>query len=162
MSMRWVAFAAFSAFCLACGGSSTSSGGGAVDIDAGVSDAGSSIPHIITISNFMFSPTNLTVPPGATVTVVNKDSAPHSVTSQSAPGKLTFGSVAGVSFDTGAFTGTTTFTLPANAPEGTVVPYFCTVHRQHMANSGQITISSTGAGGGAEGGMGDGATSNGG
>lgn len=147
MTRRWIACAVFSALASACGGaSSPRSGAVAADSDAGA--------FTITISNFTFSPTNLTVPPCATVTVVNKDSVTHSVTSQSAPGKFTFGSVAGVSFDTGPFTGTKTFTIPGNAPDGTVVPYFCTVHRQGMANSAQITISASA--GGMDGGMSDG------
>jgi hypothetical protein len=49
--------------------------------------------------------------------------------------------VAGVSFDTGPFTGTRTFTLPGAAPAGTVVPYFCTVHLGTMATpNGTITV----------------------
>lgn len=94
----------------------------------------------ITISGFAFSPQNLNAAPGATVTVVNKDPTPHSVTSESAPGAFTPGAVGGVQFDTGPFTGQRTFTIPASAQPGTVVPYFCTVHRQGMANTGQITI----------------------
>ena len=36
----------------------------------------------ITIANLTFTPLNIRVPPGGTVTVVNNDSMPHSVTSQ--------------------------------------------------------------------------------
>src|SRR4051812_37052019 len=65
--------------------------------DAGHSDAGS---YIITISGgFTFSPANLVVPPGATVTVNNTDSMLHSATSESAPSAFTPGAVGGVSFD---------------------------------------------------------------
>jgi plastocyanin len=95
----------------------------------------------ITISNLAFSPLNLAVPPGATVTVVNRDSMAHDVTSESAPNAFTPGAVAGVSFETGPFTGTKTFTVPASAPDGTVVPYYCNIHRSTMATpNAQITV----------------------
>ena len=41
----------------------------------------------------------------------------HSVTSEASPNAFTRGSVGGVSFDTGQFTGTKTFALPSTAPE---------------------------------------------
>jgi hypothetical protein len=84
------------------------------------------------------------VPPGATVTVVNVDATTHSVTSESTAGAYTKGAVNGVQFDTGAFVGTTSFTLPANAPTGTVIPFFCTVHLTTMIPpNGSITIDPT-------------------
>lgn len=95
----------------------------------------------IVISNMAFIPLNLRVPAGATVTVVNQDGMEHSVTSEASPGAFTKGSVGGVSFDTGLFTGARTFTIPANAANGTVIPYFCTVHTSTMATpNGTITI----------------------
>jgi plastocyanin len=98
------------------------------------------VSYTITIQNFAFSPSNLAVPPGATVTVVNQDSAPHSVTSESAMGNFTPGSVSGVSFDTGSFTaGQRTFAIPASAAMGTVVPYYCSVHKSTMPQ-GTVTI----------------------
>jgi plastocyanin len=103
---------------------------------------GSSTPsaNTITIANFEYSPTNLLVKPGSTVTVANNvDMMLHSVTSQSAPSSFDAGSVAGVSFDTGGFEGTATFTIPSTAPVGTVIPYFCTEHTLTMGQ-GQITI----------------------
>ena len=67
----------------------------------------------------------------------------HSVTSEATVGAFTLGSVAGISFDTQPFTGTVTFTLPATAVNGTVVPYFCTVHKNTMVTpNAQITINS--------------------
>ena len=145
-----------------CGGSEGGGGGGGGDgglatadagtlgADAGTpaADAGTSAPDAgqktftINISNFTYSPADLTVPPGATVTVVNMDPTAHSVTSESAVGQFTKGSVNGVSFDTGPIPagGTSSFTIPASAPNGTVVPYFCTVHVQAMTNTGQITV----------------------
>ncbi len=113
----------------------------------------------ITIFNMSFSPLDLHAPPGATVTVVNDDGIDHSVTSEASANAFTFGSVAGISFDTGPFTGTRSFRLPSNAPNGTVVPYFCTVHKAQMnTRNGLITIdssavpTSTGGGGGGGGG----------
>lgn len=96
----------------------------------------------ISIQNFTFSPLNLTVMPGQTVNVVNMDgSMPHSVTSEATAGAFTPGAVNGVSFDTGAFTGTASFVIPPNAPHGTVIPFYCTVHRQAMRTpNGTITV----------------------
>lgn len=127
---------------VACGGGDGGGNGGPTPSptptptpDAGTQQA------VITIQNFRFSPDNLEVAPGATVTVTNMDSAEHSVTSQAKEGDFTKGAVNGVSFDTGEFaSGSRTFTIPANAPSGTVVPYFCTEHKSGMANTGRITI----------------------
>jgi plastocyanin len=98
-------------------------------------------PNTITISNFDYSPTNLSVKPGTTITVVNEDSAQteHTVTSESVVGAYTPGTVSGVQFNTGPITGTTTFTIPTTAVPGTVIPYFCTIHLA-MMGPGQITI----------------------
>jgi len=138
-----VAAILFGAVLLGCGGGG--GGGGytpppATDGGGGGGGGGGGSQYAITISNFTFSPQNLTVPAGATVTVTNMDSAPHSVTSESAPGMYVAGAVNGVSFDTGIFSDTATFTIPAGAPSGTVVPYFCIVHKAGMRNQGQITI----------------------
>jgi len=69
----------------------------------------------IVIDNFAFSPMNLTVRPGQSVTVVNHDSTTHTLTSS------------GGKFDTGPVTPgkSATFTAPATA--GTY-PYVCTIH----------------------------------
>lgn len=108
----------------ACGGSS-SGGGGTVNNGAP--------GFYITISGSAFSPAELDVPAGGTVTVVNRDAMPHSVTSEATSGAFTPGAVGGVQFDTGAFTGQMTFTIPAGAANGTVIPYYCTVHKGAMA-----------------------------
>lgn len=139
----------------ACGSSSSTS--------PGASPAPTGQGFFITISGMSFSPLDLHVPAGATVTVVNQDGATaHSVTSEARPGAFTPGAVSGVSFDTGSFAGTKTFTLPASAPSGTVIPYFCTVHGSTMATpNGAITIdpaaaptTAPGSGGGGGGGGG--------
>lgn len=106
-------------------------------------DDGQDLPpgFYITISGMRFSPLDLAVPPGATVTVLNRDSEVHSVTSQSAASAFTPGGVAGVTFDTGLFLNQRSFTIPTSAPEGTVIPYYCTSHLQLMATpNGTITI----------------------
>lgn len=133
----WGLCLALGALIGACSSDNNNNGGGGGGNDGG-SDAGTE--SVITIENFTFSPDNLEVSPGAMIRVVNNDSASHSVTSESTDGAFTPGAVNGVSFDTGAFTGERTFMIPASAPHGTVVPYFCTVHLSGMRNTGHITI----------------------
>lgn len=95
----------------------------------------------ITIQGMTFIPLVLEVRPGAVVTVRNLDSMAHSVTSQSVRAAYTPGAAGGVAFETGAFTGTTTFTIPANATVGTTVPYYCSTHLATMATpNGEIRI----------------------
>jgi len=120
---------------------------------ASIPDGGApSVQHAtyqITIANMAFSPLNLEVPPGAAVTVVNEDSMDHSVTSEAAIGKYTPGGVGDVSFDTGPFMGEKSFAIPADAPDGAVVHYYCSVHRSAMTTpTGTITINASLAGGG--------------
>jgi plastocyanin len=94
-----------------------------------------------------FSPLNLHVPAGATVSVVNMDGVQHSVTSETAPNMFTPGSVGGVQFDTGLFLGTHSFSIPANAATGTAVPYYCKNHTNTMVTpTGTITIDPSAAG----------------
>lgn len=96
-------------------------------------------PNTIAISNYQYSPANLLVKPGTTVTVSNQDPMQHSLTSQNVMNAFRVGAVDGVQFDTGPFSGNATFTIPATATVGTVIPYFCTVHLATMGQ-GQITI----------------------
>jgi plastocyanin len=72
----------------------------------------------IVIQSFMFHPMALTVDPGATVTVTNKDSATHTVTSTTNPPAFNSGNVA-----PGA---TVTFHAPDKA--GTY-SYICNIHQ---------------------------------
>jgi plastocyanin len=129
----------------ACGGGGGSDGPG----DAGPTPdpAASPAPSpvsggpTLTIQNMAFSPRILEVAPGATVTVRNLDAMAHSATSQAAPNAFTRGAVAGVSFDTGAFVGTTTFAVPASAALGTVVPFYCSTHGATMVTpNGELRI----------------------
>lgn len=122
-----------------CGGGYSGSG----PVTAQSTGGGTPSSYVITISNLTYSPLDLHVPPGATVTVVNKDGMDHSVTSEATSGSYTPGAPSGVApFDTGAFSsGQKTFTIPANTPAGTVIPYYCSVHRQTMATpNGTITV----------------------
>jgi plastocyanin len=66
----------------------------------------------ITISNFAFAPDTLQVKVGDTVTVDNKDSTDHTVTATDN------------SFSTGAFSGTTTFTVTKAGR----FEYMCEIH----------------------------------
>ncbi len=116
-----------------CGGSSKSS-----------SNRPTAPGFYIRIAGMAFSPLNLQAPPGATVTVLNDDAVAHSVTSEATASAFTPGEVAGVSFDTGPFTGNMSFTLPSGVPEHTVIPYYCSVHKATMATpNGTITIDSS-------------------
>jgi plastocyanin len=161
---RSIGLGAIVAALAACGGGSggmggtvSATGGGSPDGGAAASPTptptgnttdggatgGTSTAFTLTIQGMAFSPENLTVPAGGTVQVVNMDGTlQHSVTSQSTVGAYVFGSVGGVSFDTGLFTGTRSFTIAAGAANGTVIPYFCRNHGPLMANAtrAQITI----------------------
>ena len=97
-------------------------------------------PYVITVQANAFAPARLEVPPGAVVLVLNRDPWLHSVTSEAAPGALAFGTVAGVGFDTGPFAEQQAFTVPAGAPPGTVVPWFCTQLREAMRNEGELVV----------------------
>ncbi|OGL47078.1 MAG: hypothetical protein A2149_02315 [Candidatus Schekmanbacteria bacterium RBG_16_38_11] len=103
---------------------------------------GSEVDNTITISNFSFKPANLGVTPGTVITITNEDTVNHSVTSESKKDDFKKGSVNGISFDTGTFILTPqSITIPNDAPVGTVIPYFCTVHRGNMVTpTGYITI----------------------
>jgi plastocyanin len=86
---------------------------------SGGSSAGASSTNAITISNFMFSPMRVSVAPGSTVSVTNKDSVVHTLTAT------------GGQFDTGDINGgqTKTFTAPSKA--GTY-SYICNIHQYMM------------------------------
>jgi plastocyanin len=91
-----------------------------------------------------FRPASLEVAPGAVVTVRNLDGMAHSVTSQASPGAFVAGGVAGVSFDTGPFISTATFTIPASAAVGTVIPFYCSTHLGLMTTpNGEIRVAAT-------------------
>jgi len=132
-SIRLIAAAALSVLALAgCGGSgdgesmdhsgmdhstmgrSESSAGAATT--AGGSATGAPAKAAITISDFAFSPATLTVAPGATITVTNKDAVKHDVDSADR-----------TSFSTDPVGEGGTFTFTAPMKPGTY-GYFCSVH----------------------------------
>ncbi len=121
-------FAACGLFLAACGSPS--------------STANSGNTFLIFISSLSYIPQNLTVPPGATIVVLNEDPMPHSVTSEASADAFTPGAVAGVSFDASVPSNAqTSFEIPSTAPVGTVVPFYCSVHRNAMNTpNGSITI----------------------
>lgn len=82
--------------------------------------------NTITIKNFAFSPSDMTVAPGTKITVVNQDSVTHTVTA-----------TGNKAFDTGDIPagGTTTFTAPSTAG---AYPFICSIHT-YMA--GTLTVS---------------------
>jgi len=108
------------ALCLA----ACSSGSSTPTTAAGGSTSGHASSSI-TIQNFAFSPASLTVSPGATVTVTNKDNVAHTVTGKSN------------AFNTGDVQPgqSKTFTAPTSAGS---YPYYCSIH-QYM--TGTLTVS---------------------
>lgn len=80
--------------------------------------------HTVKITDFAFSPANLTIAAGDSVVFVNEDGAPHTATADNG------------GFDTGRLSRGQSATLTFNAA-GTF-SYFCAVH-PHM--KGSITIS---------------------
>lgn len=105
----------------AAGRSATTSGAAAAPAHAGGAPAASA--HV-TIKNFAFSPANLTVEPGATITVTNEDSVAHTFTARDG------------AFDTGDIAPGRTATVTAPSRPGTY-PYYCAVH-QFM--TGTLTV----------------------
>jgi plastocyanin len=110
---------AMALFLAACTSGSTSGG------PTSTASKGSTKPDTIIIQNFAFSPSSLTVEPGAIVTVTNKDQVTHTLTATKG------------SFNTGDIPGGSSkmFTAP-NTP-GTY-PYICSIH-QYM--TGTLVVS---------------------
>jgi plastocyanin len=96
------------------GGSGTKSGTSPV---SGSTSGASSI----TISNFMFQPMSLTVAPGVTVSVTNKDSATHTLTAT------------GGQFNTGDIDQNQTKTFKAPMKPGSY-HYICDIHQYMMGS----------------------------
>jgi len=84
--------------------------------------AGAAAPSAVTIDNFAFSPTPLTVAPGTKVTWTNKDEEPHTVLS--ADGGKTFKSDALDTDDKFSFT----------FDKSGTYKYFCSIH-PHMVGT---------------------------
>jgi plastocyanin len=114
--LKWGAGALFIAGALllaACGSSTPTMSGSAA------TSASSSGGTSITISNFMFMPMSLSVSPGATIKVTNKDSATHTLTAT------------GDQFNTGNITQNQTKTFTAPSKPGTY-HYICNIHQYMM------------------------------
>jgi plastocyanin len=120
-AVAMVAAALALAACSSGGSSTPTTSMGGSSASSGSTQGGTTI----TISNFMFSPMALTVSPGATVTVVNKDSVAHTLTGKAG------------AFDTGDVQPgqSKTFTAPNKAGS---YPYLCSIH-QYM--TGMLTVS---------------------
>ena len=97
----------------------SSGGSGSSGSASSGGSGGAKSTNAITISNFMFSPMHVSVAPGSTVSVTNKDSVAHTLTAT------------GGQFDTGDINGgqTKTFTAPSKA--GTY-SYICNIHQYMM------------------------------
>ncbi|MEP6849407.1 MAG: cupredoxin family copper-binding protein [Acidobacteriota bacterium] len=76
----------------------------------------------ITIENFAFSPSDITIAVGTKVTWINKDEAPHTATSTSPEKK----------FNSGGMDTNDKFSFTFN--EKGDFPYFCALHPQMKAN----------------------------
>lgn len=73
-------------------------------------------PNTIVIKNFAFTPMNVTVPPGAKITVHNEDTATHTLTATNK------------AFDTGDIQPGGTATVTAPTTPGTY-SYLCQIHQ---------------------------------
>jgi plastocyanin len=100
-------------------------GGGKSPSAASSGGSGAGSTTHIEISNFMFSPMNDTVSPGATISVTNKDSATHTLSSTTAG-----------AFNTGNIKDNQTKTFKAPTKPGKY-PYICNIHQYMM---GTITV----------------------
>ena len=96
--------------------------------------------EMVTILNYTYAPRRIAVWAGGAVLIRNYDAVRHTVTSEAAAGSHLPGAVNGVSFDTGPFLGDRVITIPAGAPVGTVVPYYCQLHGGAMLDEGEIEI----------------------
>ena len=110
--------------------------------DSGTPDSGTPTATL-TIAGFAFNPADFTVDPGTVITVSNNDSTSHTVTSEASDGSFTPGGVGGVQFDTGTIApgSSAEIDIPADAPSGTVIHYYCSIHTSQMSPpNGHITI----------------------
>ena len=121
-----VATALVLAACSSSGGAtSTTKAPSAPTTASSSASSASTAKDAITIKNFSFAPSTITVAPGATVTVTNKDQVAHTITSSKG------------GFDTGDIGSgqSKTFTAP-NSPGS--YPYICSIH-QYM--TGTLVVS---------------------
>jgi plastocyanin len=93
-------------------------GGGGVDTSNATPSVGTKVATV-DMQNFAFSPGNLHVPVGATVTFTNHDAAPHSATARDG------------SWDTGLLNNGESKTITFDKPGD--YEYYCTVHPNMVA-----------------------------
>jgi plastocyanin len=93
-------------------------------------DAGATI----VIQGYAYSPLELTVDAGTVIAVHNLDEHVHTVTSESSDNAFIPGRASGVAFDSGNVDGNAwgAFTVPADAPSGATLPYYCATHGAGM------------------------------
>jgi plastocyanin len=84
----------------------------------------------VNVQNFAFDPPNITVAPGATVTWVNNDQAPHTVTATDPAG----------AFDSGTLQPGQSFSFTFTQP-GTTYAYYCAIH---PSMTGTVTVTGGG------------------
>ena len=84
----------------------------------------------VIIQNFAFNPPNIVVPPGTTVTWVNADRAPHTVTATDPAG----------AFDSGTLQPGQSFSVTFTQP-GTTYAYYCAIH---PSMTGTVTVTGGG------------------
>jgi plastocyanin len=125
------------------GAGSTTAGGSSGGSSTGSSSGGSTggVTYTVTITSFAFSPDPITVPAGATITVINSDNTTHSATSETAAGEYINAAATpgGWSFDTNVPAGGSgTISVPASITSGTNQPYYCTYHLSHMQNPNPV------------------------
>src|SRR5215210_8604443 len=85
----------------------------------------------VNIKDFAFNPPNITVAPGTTVTWVNNDQAPHTVTATDPAG----------AFDSGTLQPGQSFSVTFTQP-GTTYAYYCVIH---PSMTGTVTVTGGGA-----------------
>src|SRR5215210_1824892 len=84
----------------------------------------------VNVQNFAFDPPNITVAPGTTVTWVNADRAPHTVTATDPAG----------AFDSGTLQPGQSFSVTFTQP-GTTYAYYCAIH---PSMTGTVTVTGGG------------------
>jgi plastocyanin len=102
-------------------GSSTPTTAAPTTPTTGAGSSAATGAHAITIKNFAFAPSTLTVAPGTTVTVTNRDQVAHTVTSSKG------------GFDTGDIQPGQSKTITAPNTPGSY-PYICSIH-QYMTGT---------------------------
>jgi plastocyanin len=96
--------------------------------------------YAVKLLAYQVTPSAITVPPGQTVLFLNlDDTQDHLLASEATAGTRVRGGVNGVSFELPLDpAGAMPWTVPASAPPGTVLPWFCEYHP--TLESGTLTV----------------------